>query len=449
MADNPRKAAVQALIQYHKEKTYSNIALDHLLKNTCMDAQDQALMSRLFYGVIERQLTIDYVLSRCSTTPIKKMHPWVADILRVGTYQLLYMDKIPPSAAVNEAVKLAKTMKQEKASGFVNGVLRGVERNKETIWKTIPQGEEGEEIRFSCPRELIAFWKTAYGETVASGLLEEINRVPDTVIRVNTLQTTVEKLGRQLKTAGINYQTFEGLEECFRSNCGSFLKNLESEANNWYYHQDAASQFACAAFGAQPGERIADVCSAPGGKSFTTAQRMNNQGYILACDIYPAKCRVIEERAAHLGISILETLVRDASDPCPAHLEEAFDRVMCDVPCSGLGVIRRKPEIRYKPLESFQDLSKLQYAILEQSARMVRPGGILQYSTCTLNPAENEEVVERFLQNHREFSPRILPLDSCFKAAGLEPDWKITLFPHIHQTDGFFIAGFNKNGVDV
>ena len=119
MADNPRKAAVQALIQYHKEKTYSNIALDHLLKNTCMDAQDQALMSRLFYGVIERQLTIDYVLSRCSTTPIKKMHPWVADILRVGTYQLLYMDKIPPSAAVNEAVKLAKTMKQEKASGFL------------------------------------------------------------------------------------------------------------------------------------------------------------------------------------------------------------------------------------------------------------------------------------------------------------------------------------------
>lgn len=449
MAENPRKAAVQALVQFHREKAYSNIAVDNLLKNTDMPLQDQALFSRLFYGVIERRLTIEYVLSNCSTTPLKKMHPLVADILRVGAYQLLFMDKIPPSAAVNEAVKCTKTMKQERASGFVNGVLRGVERNKARLMENLPAGEEGEEIRFSCPRELIALWKTSYGEETAFALLEEINRVPDTVIRVNTLKTSWENLEERLKIAGINYQTFSGLEDCFRLNCASFLKKLESGANNWYYHQDAASQFACAAFGAQPGERVADVCAAPGGKSFTTAQRMENRGRILACDIYPAKCDAMEQRAAGLGINILETAVRDASAPCPKPLEEAFDRVMCDVPCSGLGVIRRKPEIRYKPLEGFSDLPALQYAILEQSARMVRPGGVLQYSTCTLNPAENEAVAQRFLEKHPEFSPRILPLEPCFEAAGIKPDWKITLFPHIHQTDGFFIAGYIKNGVDV
>lgn len=449
MAENPRKAAVQALIRYHKEKTYSNIALDNLLNQSNLSPQDQALVSRLFYGVIERQITIDYILSRCSTMPLKRLHPWVADILRVGAYQLLFMDKIPSSAAVNEAVKLTKTMKQERASGFVNGVLRGVERKKGVLLETLPMGEEGEEVRFSCPRELIAFWKKAYGETTTYELLEEINRVPDTVIRVNTLQITAEKLGEQLKCAGINYQTFLDLEGCFRLNCASFLKKLESQANNWYYHQDAASQLSCAAFGAQPGDRVADVCAAPGGKSFTTAQWMKNRGSILACDIYPAKCEVLERRAAALGIDILETMVRDAAAPCPEPLAEAFDRVMCDVPCSGLGVIRRKPEIRYKPLESFEELPRLQYAILEQSARMVRPGGVLQYSTCTLNPAENEAVAKRFLQEHPEFSPRLLPLESCFAAAGMKPDWKITLFPHIHRTDGFFIAGFIKNGVDI
>ena len=174
---------------------------------------------------------------------------------------------------------------------------------------------------------------------------------------------------------------------------------------------------------------------------------MNNRGAVLSCDVYPQKCDAMQKRARQYGITILDTLVRDGRTAVPLSLEERFDRVICDVPCSGLGVIRRKPEIRYKPLADFRELPELQYAILERSARLVRAGGVLQYSTCTLNPAENEAVVQRFLKEHPEFSPRILPLDRCFEALGIPPTHHITLFPAVHGSDGFFIAGFIKNEV--
>ena len=223
------------------------------------------------------------------------------------------------------------------------------------------------------------------------------------------------------------------------------LNKLETDEKNCYYYQDIASQWACYALGALPGERIADVCAAPGGKSFTVAQAMENRGQVVSCDVYDHKCRTISARAKQYGITVVETAVRDASVPCDAAWRGAFDRVICDVPCSGLGVIRRKPEIRYKDLSALRDLPALQYTILEQSAELVRRGGVLQYSTCTLNPAENEVIAERFLREHPEFSPRILPLDSCFAAMGAEPSHTITLFPPVHGSDGFFIAGFIKN----
>ena len=210
------------------------------------------------------------------------------------------------------------------------------------------------------------------------------------------------------------------------------------------YYQDIASQWCVEALDPQPGERVADVCAAPGGKSFLAAQKMQDRGFVLSGDLYSAKCEEMERRAQVLGISCMETVTRDASAPCPAPMRERFDRVLCDAPCSGFGVIRRKPEIRYKDLNEAKALPELQYRILCAAADMVRPGGVLQYSTCTLHTAENERVAERFLREHPDFEPRALPIAAAFAASGEQPSWKITLFSHVHKTDGFFIAGFTK-----
>lgn len=444
MPQNARLSVVQALAELHRKQSYSNIALDQLLRTTELSDADKALASRLFYGVIERRLTLDHILGKASSVPLRKMHPLVRETLRVAVYQLLFMDKVPASAAVNEAVSGVKKLKQGQASGFVNGVLRGIVRRLDTVWDDLPSGDEGLAIRHSCPRELIDFWRRAYGDETAEQLVAHINDTPDTFLRVNTLQTDDREFSSRLTEIGAEHTICSDLAHCFQLNNGYFLNKLASREKNWYYYQDKASQWACYALGAQPGESIADVCAAPGGKSFTVAQMMQNRGSILACDLYPAKCETIESRAADLGVAIIRTAPRDASAPCPSSLRESFDRVLCDVPCSGLGVIRRKPEIRYKALAEFEELPQLQYRILERSAELVKPGGVLQYSTCTLNPAENEAVVSRFLAEHPEFSPRLLPLEACFEAMGAAVSHTITLFPHVHGTDGFFIAGFCK-----
>ncbi|MBR2338623.1 MAG: 16S rRNA (cytosine(967)-C(5))-methyltransferase RsmB [Clostridia bacterium] len=447
MAVSVRAAAASALADLHRRQGYSNIVLDELLKAAPIGDADRALLSRLFYGVIERRLTLDYVIGGCSSTPVRKMHPLVRETLRVAAYQILFMDRIPVSAAVNEAVTAVRTLKQGHTAGFVNAVLRAVSRRRDCWTEELPAGDEGLSLRYSCPRELIAFWRAAYGEERMRSLLDSLQQAPDEYVRVNTLLTADENFVEALASIGANHQNFADLPHCFRLNCAYLLNKLESEQKNWYYYQDIASQWACCALDARPGERIADVCAAPGGKSLTTAQYMGNTGYVLACDVYEHKCNVMAERARQYGIAILETAVRDAALPCKEELRGTFDRVICDVPCSGLGVIRRKPEIRYKNLAEFGDLPALQYTILENSAQLVRPGGVLQYSTCTLNPAENEEIARRFLREHPEFSPRILPIAPCFEALGIEPDYHITLFPPVHGSDGFFIAGFIKNEV--
>lgn len=447
MAVSVRALAASALAELHRHQGYSNIVLDELLKTANLAETDRALLSRLFYGVIERRLTLDYAIGCCSTTPVRKLHPLVRETLRVAVYQLLYMDRIPAAAAVSEAVSAVRQLKQGHAAGFVNGVLRGFLRKRTTLFETLPDGDEGLAVRYSCPPELIAFWRSAYGEQRLIPLLESLNEAPPEYIRVNTRRCSDDEFSQILEELGVKWEKVPEIPHCFHIWDAYLLNKLEFAKKNCYYYQDIASQWACIALGAQPGERIADVCAAPGGKSFTVAQAMDDSGYLLAGDLYPHKCDAMAKRAGQYGISVLETVVRDASTPVPAPLRGRFDRVLCDVPCSGLGVVRRKPEIRYKALSELRDLPALQYTILEQSAALVRPGGALQYSTCTLNPAENEAVAERFLREHPDFSPRLLPLPACFEALGCREGWHITLFPSVHGSDGFFIAGFIKNEV--
>ncbi len=444
MALTARDAAIKALASMRRQNDFSNRVLDTMLKSDAVLPRDRALATRLFYGTVERMITLDAVIAHCSSVALKKMHPTVLDILRVGAYQLLFMDAIPDSAAVNEAVNQTKRYGQERASRFVNGVLRGVQRKGAEYLENLPDTPDGRAIRYACPTALQSLWQKGYGDEIARKLMQHINDIPQVSLRVNRLRADSEQVRRYFEEQGIAATASALVSDAFTVDGGVDGEALAVYNENWYYHQDIASQICCAALDAKSGDRIADVCAAPGGKSFTLAQYIGENGYVLSCDIQPQKCDDMADRAAALGMHTVRTAVRDGSKPCPEALKGAFDRVLCDVPCSGLGVIRRKPEIRFKPMEEIAALPDLQYRILEQSAHMVKPGGVLQYSTCTLNPAENEQVVQRFLDNHPAFSKRILPISAVFEQYGLEPSWKITLFPFDGETDGFFVAGMVK-----
>lgn len=435
-----RSAAIAALLRIQEQGGYSNIVLEELLSGEKVTDPDRALASRLLYGVTERRLTLDYLLNKTSSTPVKKMQPAVREILRVGVYQLVYMDKTPAFAAIHEAVEQTKRMGYARLSGFVNGVLRQVQRQYEALLSALPLTDKGVEIQYSVPRAWIRHWREAYGEEVLQGLLSSLNEAPPSYIRVNTCATSTAAFCDMLDGCGILWQPVAGLPDALVVLSPADLRNLPEDFQTQYYFQDLASQWCCEAIHAHPGERVVDVCAAPGGKTMTVAQYMHNTGSIVAGDVHEHKCRGLRERTARYGFSCISVCRWDASQPPAAERMEAFDRVVCDVPCSGLGVIRRKPEIRYKAPEEFAELPALQLQILEQAAKMVRPGGFVHYSTCTLRPEENEQVVAAFLQAHPEFAPQVLPLTSCFERLGCTPSHQITLFPHIHGTDGFFLA---------
>ncbi len=439
-----RHAAVTALLRIQEQGGYSNIVLDEMLEHQSLSASERAMTARLVYGVTERRLTIDYLLNKLSSTPVKQMSPAVREILRVGVYQLRFTDGVPAFAAINECVSLTRSFGCGRLSGFVNGVLRAVQREADRLLSELPDTDKGLEIRYSCPRAHIRAWRQAYGEERMRGLLESLNDAPPAYIRVNTCRTTAEALTAVLTDAGVSCAPIDGLPNALCVSPAQALHRLPDEIKSHFYFQDAASQWCCFALGAQPDEHIADVCAAPGGKSLTVAQYMNDRGLIAAADLYEQKCAIINRRAAEYGLTCIKAEQRDASVPPVDERVGQFDRVICDAPCSGMGVVRRKPEIRYKDPADFADLPALQLEILSQAAKLVCVGGVLQYSTCTLRPEENEQVVEAFLTSHPAFSPRLLPLDTCFAQAGLPVSHQITLFPHIHGTDGFFIAAFTK-----
>ena len=444
---NGREAAVAAVRRLNDGGAYSNIVVNSLLTSCDLPPRERALATAIIYGTVEHRLTIDYLLSRCASRPQTRWHPVVTAIAQTAVCQLLYMDRIPASAAVNEAVSMTRRFGQPSAAGFVNGVLRGVLRRQEELLSALDtETAEGLAIKESCPAEWIRFWEKAYGKAAAYALVQSLNGAPPAYVRVNTALTTTDALTEKLALQGISAKKCADLENCLQLLGVSERNPLEKTEENCYYYQDKASQLCCAALEAAPGMRVADVCAAPGGKSLTLSQYLRGEGEILAGDCYAAKCEELRRRAQLFGAKTVRVEQRDASTPCPPERAGRFDRVLCDVPCSGLGVIRRKPEIRYKSPEQFADLPALQYRILEESSKMTAKGGYLQYSTCTLNPAENEQVVERFLREHPAFVPRTLPLSACFAAAGSPPSWRLTLFPHLHGSDGFFIAGFVRQG---
>ena len=410
-------------MKVENDSAYSNIALNAVLRESRLENADRAFASAVFYGVLDRKITIDFILSKFIKTPIKRVAPFTLEVLRSAVYQIMFMDKVPDSAAVNEAVKLIKSSKESRNAGFANAVLRNILRNEITL----PDGNDpySLSVRYSCPERIINSFINDYGVDTAEELLKESLKPAPVVIRVNTLKTDTKTLKAKLEKCGIPSQTAE-TENALILKKGIDAADFDLYKSGFFYAEDISSQTAVSVLNPKKGERVLDMCAAPGGKSFTMALLMENAGEIISCDLYEQRVGLIKSGAERLGIDIIKPMTADAC----VYNEDfgVFDCILCDVPCSGLGVLRRKPDIKYKPESDFTELQKLQYRILENAARYLKKGGRILYSTCTLRREENEKLVNSFIMEYN----------------GFHKMYEHTYFPHIDKTDGFYCALLTK-----
>ena len=393
-----RLLAFKILSKIEHDKAYSNIALDKLL--TKYEATSSAFVCALVYGVLERKITLDYILSKFLSQPIKKLNPQVLTILRMGVYQLKFMDKIPVSAAVNESVKLSRKTKCAFASGLINSVLRKISANDIAFPETDNKIYDLS-IKYSCPESLVSHFVEDYGITYTEKILSASLGAVPTYVRVNTLKITPEDLCKKLFEEGIVAEICEDNKNSLEILSGNSIFRSRCYKKGYFHAQDLASQQSVDFFAPEKGDVVFDMCAAPGGKTFTMAEIMENQGEIYAFDLYDHKIKLINDGAERLGIDIINAQIGDAS-VYNKDLPKA-DKILCDVPCAGLGVIRRKPEIKYKDFEFIDKLCELQYNILDNAALYLKEKGVIVYSTCSLSKKENEDVCNKFLSEHTEF----------------------------------------------
>ena len=434
-----RKTALDALIACRKQAAWSNGILKEYIARDRLDRRDAALATRLCYGVVQNRGKLDFYLKQLLTGKIKDLHPAIHDILHLGLYQIYEMDKIPESAAVNESVTLAKKYcpKQRFAPGLVNGVLRNAVRTKGTLKEPTAL----EDI-YSHPKELLQLLAADLGEEKLEPMLRANNEAPETVVQVNTLRIRLEALIKTLADEGVESAPHAWMPDCLvLGNTGS-LEKLESFQKGLFYVQDAAGKLSvlCAQIPKDEHTNVLDCWSAPGGKSFAAAIAMGGCGKIQACDIHEHKVALIQNGAQRLGIESITACQQDATVANEAWVAK-MDVVLADVPCSGYGIIRKKPDIRYKDPAQMAELPQLQLQILKQQASYVKPGGVLLYSTCTLLRRENEAVVRAFLQENNEFSLEPLDLPPVFPK---NTDGMLTLIPGEYDTDGFFIVKLRR-----
>lgn len=422
---NSRETVVRCLTEVFDRAGYSQLVLDSAMRRDELSAQDRAFCSALFYGVVERRITLDWVIGQYSRNKVEELSPAVREILRSAFYQLMFMPSVPESAVVDEAVKLCRTFRMEVAAGFVNGTLRTFLRAG-CAFEMPKHSVHALSVQYSIPEELLSLWNTVYGKEKTLAILLGCHTPPPVFARVNPCRTDVDALIARLADEGVTAEKTT-LPHALRLQSFGDLHALPAFCEGLFHIQDLSSQRCAEALEAAPGMRVLDVCSAPGGKSFTLAEIMNNEGELLCCDSAPNRLHLVREGAQRLGLSMIKCQTRDAS--VPDDTLGLFDRILCDVPCSGYGVLRRKPEIRYKPLAEARELPALQKAILTASAAHLAPGGRLIYSTCTLNPGENALVVRAFLAEHPDF-----------EAAGEA----VTSFPEREGGDGFFYAPLRR-----
>lgn len=417
--DNPRALAARAILKIETEKAYSNLLINSILKETALSREDKALATLIIYGTLDRKVVIDYYLKKFVTTPLKKIKPFTLAVLRTAVYQIKFTDRIPDSAAVNEAVKLIKESNEAYNSGFVNAVLRSVADNEIGL----PSGNDinSVSVRYSCPAGLVSVLVKDYGVEETKLFLENALLPPPLFIRVNTTKISTKDLIQRLENKGIKAQ--EVFKNAIEADGITNIEGLEEFKEGLFHIEELACQKAIATLEIEKTDRVLDLCAAPGGKSFTAAEEAKE---VVSCDIYEKRTRLIEKGAERLGLNNISTRILDATKQ---NFDEAsFDKIICDVPCSGFGVIRRKPDIKYKPVNDFDELIATQKAILNLASNYLKKGGKILYSTCTLHKSENDDVVNEFLENHKDYKLNYIH----------------TFLPQTDGTDGFFAAVLEK-----
>ena len=461
--NSPRSLALQTLLAVERGR-YGNIAVDTALRRYPMSDPDRHLYTALVYGVTERKTTLEYLLSKFSSRPMEELDGTVRLALCMGLYQLIYLDRVPDHAALDETVSLVP----RKVSGYVNAILRAYLRFEASLPRLPDGGKQPRENRLTTPAawserfpdltdpmkvlsvccgvplSLCETFVDALGYDRALSALTAFGDKPPMTLRVNTEKTTSEALAAALTEAGLTVLPSLYASHALRVPDGA-ITNTEAFAKGDFFIQDEASQLCVAALDAQAGDVVADTCACPGSKSFGIALTMENQGEVHSFDLHKSKLSLIASGAERLGLSVITADERDARSPDPSLLGKC-DRVLCDVPCSGLGVIAKKPEIRHKDLTESARLPAIQAAILEASAEYLKPGGVLVYSTCTVLPAENQDVVTAFLAAHPEFEPYdfSFPAKDAIVSDVLSEGGMVTLLPDRNRTDGFFIARLRR-----
>ena len=446
MPMSARETALKALGAYRRDNTWPVSSFAKMTDTTgyhADSARETALAMQIVKGVLQNMMLIDYYASHFSSIRLKKLEPRVLDILRISIYQIVFLTKIPSSASVNEGVALTKKYSNARAAGYVNAVLRKT-ANAAAIGD-LPQITADTEllqvsIKYSHPHWFVGVLFDALDRDGALALLEANNAADATVtVQINTLRSSADEVLSMVHAEGMDGKRHSWLDGCVDFIGGGRLAETEAFSKGFFYVQDAASRLAVIAADPKPGDFVIDGCAAPGGKSFATAVAMKDTGRVLAFDLTEAKLRRIMQGAKRLDLSVIETRIKDATTHDGRLLKRA-DLVLADVPCSGFGVIRKKPEIRYKTEDEIKCLPDIQKRILSNLSACVKPGGTLLYSTCTILRRENEDVIRWFLETHREFSIMKFALPGI----GRVDCGMITLWPQIHGTDGFFICKMSR-----
>ena len=431
---DPRKTALVSLILCEENARYTNLELDATLKRTNFTDKDRALYTVLLYGVTERKISLDYQIYKLSSKDLSKFDRPVIMLLRMGLYQMLYMNSIPDHAAISSTVALAKKYVHEGSQGFINAILREAQRklkNENGEYTLITPVKERDlcgylSITYSVPRYLCKAWVKEFGEERAESIMKALDKPAPTVLRVNTMKTDRDSLISELTDAGIKAIPSEKTNDGVILPEGGIVTNLNAMREGRCFVQDDASSLCVKMLDPKEGETVYDLCACPGGKSFGIAIAMKNKGVIRSFDLHESKLSLITSGAETLGLDIITAKAADSSLPIP-ELFETADRVLCDVPCSGFGTIAKKPDLRNKQVDTIRDLPSIQLKILENGSKYVKRGGVLVYSTCTLMEAENQSNVTAFLTLHPEYK--------LISSTTLLPD---------EGTDGFFFAKMVK-----
>lgn len=435
-----REVALDVLHRVDADRAWSGVVLRRVLERAALSPRDEALATELVYGTLRHRAEIDWALSRFSRTPIAALPPRIRTVLRIGAYQILFLERVPAAAACWEAVELAKRVGHRGTARLVNAVLRRLA----DVPVEMPDDAgtvDGVALRYSHPAWLVARWIARFGLTETRALCAVNNETPPSAIRLNTLRGSPEELVARLSRSGVETIPSPFLPEGRRIIAGAPDARRAGFDAGWFSPQDEGSMLVSRLVDARPGNTVIDACAAPGGKTTHLAALMENRGHIIACDVHPARLAAVSRHAARLGAAIVEGRLLDAARIGTEYPGTA-DRVLVDAPCSGLGVIRRRPEIKWRLDEAaLPILAARQRDILRGAAGAVRPDGVLIYSVCSIEPEEGPAIAEEFLVHHPEFAPHPLPGSQPLVPAAPGTAF---LYPHRSGTDGFFIAAFRR-----